>query len=75
MYPCSGGNQDISLSGFDFLYSADVEIDRFSESLLSKTALHSLPPKIRAEFLEEHPLLSRRCHAPLWRKKDFDATP
>ena len=47
-----GGQQDIDMTGLNFLDGADVQINRFSKFLLRDFSGHPLPANIHAERLE-----------------------
>ena len=46
------GQQDVDMTGLDFLDGADVQINRFSKFLLRDFSGHPLPANIHAERLE-----------------------
>ena len=46
------GQQDVDITGFNFLDGADVQIHRLGEFLLRDFFSHPLPPNIHAERLE-----------------------
>jgi len=47
-----GGQQDIDMTGLNFLDGADVQIHRLGEFLLRDFSGHPLPANIHAERLE-----------------------